>query len=220
MVINRLLLGLSLLLGGCAHADKGFGELPYRAWYLGFLVPDYMDVWIETATVEDSKGRIFYNMGGGTAAIYHPQNGSGDARGWDTFKTKRGAGREIDGAYLPARIFVRWQSLAEPQTYKATVGIPEDVRQLMLKAEKTDCSVTDKPNDYRRYLTLGLAPGGVIKGWVLGPCLKPIEVFQVQADIESKGPSLGKTDGQYALPLEPESKAYIKQHGIPYGSWQ
>lgn len=45
-------------------------------------------------------------------------------------------------------------------------------------------------------------------------------MFQAQAEIEPKGSSQGKTNGQYALPLEPESKAYIEQHGIPYGSWR
>ena len=218
MVKMSLLLGLSLLLSGCALGDKGPGSLPYRAWFLGFRVPDYMEVWVETATVEDVNGRIFYNMGGGVASIYKPTNGSGNASGWGTSKTKSGAGREIDGAAMPERIFVRWQSLAEPQTYKAVVSIPERVRELMLKPEDADCAVTGKVTDYRRYLTLGLAPGGSIKAWVLGPCLGPIEVFRAQAEIEPKGPYGGESGGHHRR-LSEVSKAYIQQHGIPYGSW-
>ncbi|MDF3845651.1 DUF2931 family protein, partial [Pseudomonas citronellolis] len=72
---------------------------------------------------------------------------------------------------------------------------------------------------YREGLTIGLAPGGIAKVWIMGPCLDPIEVTRVQGKVVKKGPSGGLTDGRYALPLEPESKAYIEKYGIPYGSW-
>lgn len=211
--MRALLLGLSLLLlGGCAQADKGPGSLPYQYWRLGFLAPDYMEVWVETADVEDIRGQKFFKMGGGTVSVHLPNDGSGNATGW---RETWGKGRYVNGADLPKRIYVRWQSLAEPQTYRVIVDIPERARQLMSERLDPPCETSA----YRHALAIGLAPGGVVKGWVTSSCGKPIEVFQAQAEVEPRGPSQGKTNGQYALPLEPESKTYIEQHRIPYGSW-
>jgi len=202
------------LLGGCAHADKGPGSLPYKYWRLGFLAPDYMEVWVETADVEDIRGQKFFKMGGGIVAVRTPPNNRGKAAGWGE-RFGWGAGRYVNGADLPKRLYVRWQSLAEPQTYRIIVEIPERARELMSERLDPPCSTSA----YRHALAIGLAPGGVVKGWVTSSCGKLIEVFHAQAEIEPKGPSQGKTNGQYALPLAPASKAYIEQHGIPYGSW-
>ncbi|MGU0876076.1 DUF2931 family protein, partial [Pseudomonas aeruginosa] len=68
-------------------------------------------------------------------------------------------------------------------------------------------------------LAIGLAPGGIAKAWIMGPCLSPIEVTRVQGEVVKKGPDGGQSGGAYALPLKPASKAYIEKHGIPYGSW-
>ncbi|MDH4563985.1 DUF2931 family protein [Pseudomonas sp. BN411] len=75
------------------------------------------------------------------------------------------------------------------------------------------------PDSFRRSLVIGLAPGGVVTVWVRSTCGESIDVLRVQAEVEPKGPSQGKTEGKYALPLKPASKAYIEKHGIPYGSW-
>lgn len=209
-----LLLGLALsILGGCAHADKGPGSLPYKYWRLGFLAPDYMEVWVETVDVEDIRGQKFFKMGGGTVSIHKPIDTSGDATGWRK-NLGWGAGRHIDGADLPARIYVRWQSLAEPQTYRIIVDIPERARQLMSERLDPPCETSA----YRHALAIGLAPGGVVKGWVTSTCGKLIEVFQAQAEIEPKGPYEGTSGGRHR-PLSEVSKTYIEQRGIPYGSW-
>ncbi|MFN3767010.1 MAG: DUF2931 family protein [Ectopseudomonas guguanensis] len=213
--MRSLLLCLALaLLGGCAHADKGPGSLPYKYWRLGFLAPDYMEVWVETADVEDIRGQKFFKMGGGVVAVRNPPDNRGNAAGWGE-RFGWGAGRYVNGADLPKRIYVRWQSLAEPQTYSTIVEIPERARQLMSERLEKPCHTSE----YREALAIGLAPGGVIRGWVMSTCGGPTEVFRAQAAVEPKGPSQGKTNGQYALPLKPESRAYIEQHGIPYGSW-
>ncbi|MCQ4231809.1 DUF2931 family protein [Pseudomonas stutzeri] len=201
-----------LLLGGCASAERGPGSLPYKYWRLGFLAPDHMEVWVETADVEDIHGNIFYRVGEGTVSVHLPTDGTGNAVGW---RKTWGKGRHVNGADLPRRIYVRWQSLAEPQTYRVILDIPERARQLMSERLDPPCPASE----YREALALGLAPGGVVRGWVMSTCGGPIEVLRAQAEIEPKGPSQGKTDGQYALPLEPESRAYIEKHGIPYGSW-
>ena len=208
------LLGLFLmLLGGCASAERGPGSLPYKYWYLGFLAPDYMEVWVETAGVKDIRGRNFFHVGSGIVAVRTPPEGQGNAAGWGE-RFGRGAGRHVNGADLPERIYVRWQSLAEPQTYRVILDIPERARQLMSERLDPPCPASD----YRYALTLGLAPGGVVRGWVMSTCGEPIEVLRAQAQIEPKGPYGGQSDGEYYF-LSETSRAYIEQHGIPYGSW-
>ncbi|WBG64319.1 DUF2931 family protein [Pseudomonas citronellolis] len=211
-----LVVALVWLLSGCATGANG---LPYDAWRLGFLAPNYMEVWIETADAVDVHDRVFRRAMSGVAAIQTPKNLKGDPRGWPE-RPSWGAGKHVRGAALPRLIYVRWQSLVEPQTYEAYIVIPEATRRAMVKGEKAYCPATGKwRTDYREGLTIGLAPGGIAKVWIMGPCLDPIEVTRVQGKVVKKGPSGGLTDGRYALPLEPESKAYIEKYGIPYGSW-
>ncbi|WAN10207.1 DUF2931 family protein [Stutzerimonas balearica] len=212
MTASKLPLILALLfLGGCAERNPG--SLPYKYWRLGFLAPDYMEVWVETADVEDIRGNLFYRMGGGTVSIAKPSDGSGNAAGWRS-GLGWGAGRHVNGADLPRRIYVRWQSLAEPQTYRVILDIPERARQLMSERLDPPCPASE----YREALALGLAPGGVVRGWVMSTCGGPIEVLRAQAEIEPKGPYEGTSQGAHR-PLSETSRAYIEKHGIPYGSW-
>jgi len=154
----------------------------------------------------------------GVATILTPPGNMGNPIGWPE-RPGVGAGKHVTGASLPGLIYVRWQSLAEPQTYEAYIPITAETRQQMVKPETAYCRGGSKPmTDYRKALTIGLAPGGITKAWIMGPCLAPIEVARVEGEIVKSGPSLGQNDGRYALILTPESKAYIEQHGIPFGS--
>ncbi|MCQ4311390.1 DUF2931 family protein [Pseudomonas stutzeri] len=212
--MKSVLLGLLFfLLSGCANPEQYAGNLPYPYWRLGFLAPDYMEVWVETANVEDTRGQYFHHVGSGIVAVRTPPEGKGDAAGWGE-RFGWGAGRHVPGAGLPRRIYVRWQSLAEPQTYRVTLEIPERARRLMMERLDPPC----RTSEYRHALTLGLAPGGVVRGWVMSTCGGPIEVLRGQAEIEPKGPYGGQSDGAYYF-LSDTSKAYIEKHGIPYGSW-
>ncbi|MNF91574.1 hypothetical protein D3C84_741790 [compost metagenome] len=194
-------------------------RLPFSGgWYLGFMAPDYMDVWLETADVTDVRGITYAGAVQGTVAIRQPENGAGDPAGWPG-PYIRGKGVTLRNLDLPKQIFVRWQSLTEPQTYRVTMELPESARELMLKPEKVKCPIRGQVTDYRHFITVGLAPGGIAKLWVNGPCFPVTEILRIQAEIEPKGPDQGQSDGLYALPLEPAAKAYIEQHGIPYGSW-
>lgn len=206
-----LLLLPALLLSGCASANGYSGDLPYRYWRLGFLAPDHMEAWVETADVEDVQGRRFLHVGSGTVSVHLPIDGSGNAAGW---RKTWGKGRHVAGANLPKRIYVRWQSMAEPQTYRVFLDIPERARQLMSERLDPPC----RTSEYRYALALGLAPGGVVRGWVMSTCGEPIEILQAQAEIEPKGPYEGKSNGNHR-PLSEVSKAYIEKNGIPYGSW-
>jgi len=211
---------LALCLSGCANGS----ELPYEdvpAWYLGFGTPNYMQVWIETADVVDVNDRVFRRAMSGIASTQHPKNLESIPTpvGWPE-RPGGGAGKYVFGAALPRLIYVRWQSLVEPQTYQAYIVIPEAIQKEMVKPERTYCRADDKwITDYRNIVTIGLAPGGITKTWILGPCLEPIEVARVEGEVVKRGPYGGRSNGMYALPLKPESKAYIEKYGIPYDSW-
>jgi hypothetical protein len=216
--MNRLLLlFLVLALSGGASSQP---KLPYDAWFVGVFAPDYMEVWIESVDVIDQRGLVFERIAGGVAAIQTPANNNGDPKGWPN-RIGRGKGRNLPGIDLPDILFVRWQSLVEPQTYNVRMVIPQWVRDEMRKPHRAYCRFDGAWIDdmFRHDITIGLAPGGIAKAWVGGPCLEPIEIGRFEAKVSKVGPDLGRTNGRYALPLEPESKAYIEQYGIPYGSW-
>lgn len=187
-------------------------QLPYDAWHLGFFTPEHMDIWLETADVTDVRGIT------ATKAMSGGVSSTGEVAGWPE-KVGMGSGKYLSQLELPQSIYIRWQSLAEPQTYRATLAIPDSARNLMLEQEPVECTLTGMGLAYRNSIVIGLAPGGIAKLWVSGPCFKGTEVLRVQAEIEPKGPDQGQSDGEYALPLEPAAKTYIEKHGIPFNSW-
>jgi hypothetical protein len=209
---------LLLLLSGCASAGGGRPHLPYPAWRLGFLAPLNMEVWTEAAEVEDVRGRRFPEYHSGTVSMGY----SMDYRGGWPERPGWGAGRDVTGADLPKRIYVRWQSLVEPQTYATVLDIPEQARKLML--QKGPPSRIGTYVAYTNALAIGLAPGGYVKVWVTSPTAEAIEVLCQQAAVEPKGPSQGQTNGRYAYSfdkLKPEVQQYLKANPkLPYDSWR
>ena len=214
---------LTVLLGGCVSYESR--SLPYDAWSLDFFAPDYMEIWIETADVVDINEHVFRGAGSGIPAMGYPRAMSkgvpfefrGKPAGWR--ENPGGKGRYVTGADLPRLVYVRWQSIVEPQTYEAYIEIPQSARNTMLKGEEAFCGAVGKwKTDFRKFLTVGLAPGGVAKVWLGGPCLESTEVTRVQGTIKPEGPYGGQSGGAY-YPLLEESKAYIDKFGIPYGSW-
>ena len=221
-LLNACLLSLLSVLAGCANG-RGH-SLPYDSWYLSFFSPDYMEVWVETSEVVDIKNRGFSNVLGGTVSMGYPRAFSkgiptefkGNPKGWPA-RPGAGGGKHVIGADLPRVIYVNWQSLVEPQAYEIYIEIPEETRQIMLKPEKAYCPDGKWTTDYRDSLTIGLAPGGIAKVWVQGPCLDPIEVTRVVGKVDPRGPWLGESPVYDEL--SEESKAYVEKFGVPYGSW-
>ncbi|MGY4817472.1 DUF2931 family protein [Pseudomonas chlororaphis subsp. piscium] len=208
----------TLLLSSCQAADPLSGKNDPKApwWDLGFTEPYYMKVWVEESAVKDIHGKLVRRIGGGTAAGGDPGFKKEWARGWDGVG---GDGYPAVGADLPKRIFVRWQSVVEPHTYRVWIDIPEEARQLMRTATNRRCPATPKRTaSYMASVNLGLAPGGIVQVWVRDECRHPIKVARAQAEIEPLGPHLGKSNGHY-YPLPENSKRYIEKYGIPYGSW-
>jgi hypothetical protein len=213
-----MLLGM-LLVSGCQATNlvSPKTELTRKWWSLSFNEPYYMKAWVENSAVEDINGKLFHRTGGGTAAGGEPENSKESARGWGEIT---GGIREVAGADLPKRIFVRWQSIVEPQTYRVWVDIPEEARQIMRATWKEPCPVSpDEPAGNVALVYVGVAPGGVVQVWVADKCMKAVKVARAQAEIEPMGPDQGKSQGHYAYPVSDKAKRYISQYGIPYGSW-
>ncbi|MGW8461508.1 DUF2931 family protein [Pseudomonas sp. CLCA07] len=212
------LLGI-LLIAGCQSADplSAKNDPKSQWWELDFTEPHYMKVWVEDSAVEDINGKLFHHTGGGSASGGEPEDGTESARGW---RGVGGSGKAVVGADLPQRIFVRWQSMVEPQTYKVWVDIPDQARQLMHSSIMQRCPATpEQEARYRAAIYLGLAPGGVVQVWVRDSCHRPVKVARAQAEIEPLGPSQGKNEGRYGYPVSEKAKRYIEKYGIPYGSW-
>ncbi|MBE1162243.1 DUF2931 family protein [Dyella acidiphila] len=190
-------------------------QLPYHAWRIGFIAPPNMEVWIEDARIEDVEGRIFLGYSpGGSAMGYNP-----DRAAWSDY-IGLGGGRDVVGAALPNLIYVRWQSLVEPQTYSVLLKIPEHLRHQMLLQAPSMMRVPDAPHDlgYYKNVTIGLAPGGVVRVWITGPALQAIPMICAKAQVEAKGPYGGQSNGKYR-PLTARPQAYLQAHPIPYGTW-
>jgi hypothetical protein len=212
--MKRLMLIVGLLFGMSACASgptpPAPPKLPYPAWYVGLAAPKHMEVWVESVDVLDQRGFGYFHVFGGVASY------TGEVRGWH-----KGGGKmkPINNVDLPDKIYLRWQSLVEPQAYTIDIDIPQWVRDEMIRPERVYCRGSKKWKvDYWKIISLGMAPGGIVKVWVGGPCLGFKEVGRFQAKIHPLGPYQGKSNGEY-VPLEPENKAYVEKHGIPYGSW-
>ncbi|WP_459705779.1 DUF2931 family protein [Stutzerimonas marianensis] len=96
--------------------------------------------------------------------------------------TKRAPGWRSRHRPTGAAIFVRWQSVVEPQTYRA------DARQIMHESTHRRCPET--PERTARYMAtayLGLAPGGAIQVWVVNSCGYAMRVARGQGEIEPLG---------------------------------
>ncbi len=211
------LLGI-LLLSGCQAMDPLSGARdPHSPWWsLDFSGPAYMIGEVEHSAVVDINGRLFHRPGGGGVGTGEPEDATEAARGW---AGPGGNIRAVVGADLPKRIFVRWQSVVEPQTYRAWVEIPEEARQIMRTSTARRCPETpESDSSYMATVGVGLAPGGIVQVWVRDECHRPVKVARAQAEVEPLGPHLGKSGGHY-YPQSEASKRYIERFGIPYGSW-
>ncbi|WP_241653135.1 DUF2931 family protein [Pseudomonas alkylphenolica] len=190
-------------------------ELPYDSWYLGFGSPNYMEAWIETADVVDVRGQTFYRAMSGTTSINTPPNNLGRPHGWPS-NPGWGAGKNVTGADLPKIIYVRWKSYADSRTYEVFITLNDEQRQAMLKGEKAYCAWRNTwIISYLKGVVIGLAPGGIAKAWLAGPCIESMEIGRFTGRVVKAGPDAGQPSPR----LRPESRTYIEQYGIPYDSW-
>ncbi|SEL26990.1 Protein of unknown function [Atopomonas hussainii] len=199
-----------LLLSGCASSSA---RDPDETWFLGFGAPDYMEVWLEDVQFKDVQGDVNFRAGGGVVSMVSPLGNAGEPHGWNKL-VGIGSGRYMFGYDLPDRIFVRWQSMAEPQAYKVAVNVTDEMREAMRKPLDVECRY--KP--VRNKLGLHLAPGGIVRVVQGGTCIRATEVMRLQAEVVEEGPWLGKSSKYHSL--SPAAKEYIEKYGIPYDSWK
>jgi len=175
------------LFSGCQSADpRSAAKARHPWWSLHFTAPSYMTGWVEASAVVDINNRFFPRGGeGGIGIGVFEDDGVESARGWPGFG---GNGRTVTGADLPRRIFVRWQSSVEPQTYQGWIEISEEIRQMMRQSIIRRCTKYPGPSAYDMSLTFGLAPGGIVQIWVWDECLDRLPVARVKVDIEPLGP--------------------------------
>jgi hypothetical protein len=212
--MKRLILfvGLLISLGACATGPSPVvpPKLPFPAWYISFVAPKHMEVWVESADVLDQRGFGYFNVHGGVAGY------TGKVEGWPE---RGGGGKPINNVDLPDRIYLRWQSLVEPQAYTIGIQIPQWVRDEMVKPHTVYCRWDRKVVTlYRETISLGMAPGGIVKVWVGTGCLEHLEVGRFQAKVHPLGPFQNRKGLYYRDPT-PEAQAWIEKNGIPYGSW-
>jgi hypothetical protein len=169
-----------------------------------------MEVWVESVDVLDQRGYVFFNVHAGVAGYTRKPEG------WHKGTS---GGKPISNVDLPDQLLLRWQSLVEPQAYKISIRIPQWVREEMVRPERVLCQWNQQwKTDYRETITLGMAPGGIVKVWLGGSCLSFKEVGRYQAKVEPLGPNQDGKGLFYRAP-NPAAQAWIDQHGIPYGSW-
>ncbi len=185
-------------------------HLPYTAWYVGLAAPRHMEVWVESVDVLDQRGTAYFNIFGGVPGYTRKPEG---------WHNGGGASIPLSHIDLPNELVLRWQSLVESKTYELNIEIPQWVRDEMVKPERVKC-VFDKSETtyYRNRINMGMAPGGIVKVWLGAGCLGYKEIGRYQAEVDPRGPYGGKSNGKY-VPIEPENKAYVEKHGIPYGTW-
>ena len=213
------LLAMIVICGCRAHDPTSAANDPKARWWsLEFIGPHYMTGWVESSVVQDVKGRLIDHGAGGVIGNGNPGYEIEAARGWTG-----GVGsstRGVAGADLPKRIYVRWQSIVEPQTYRVWVDIPQQGRELMLASVQRRCPDTpERPARYMASMVFGLAPGGIVQVWVVDSCGSAVKVARSKAEVEPMGPSQGETDGRYAYRINDKTRRYIAKYGIPYGSW-
>ncbi len=209
----------ALLLTGCQSADSlsSGNDRKYPWWTLEFVGPTYMTGWVEASLVEDIQGRLINHGSGGVIGNADVGYETEFAQGWP--QGLAGGPREVIGADLPKRIFVRWQSVVEPQTYRAWIDIPEEARKIMHASTRRRCADTGRSARYMAAVYLGLAPGGTVQAWVRDQCHNAIKIARAHAEVEPLGPSQGQTHGRYAYKINEKTQRYIDKYGIPYGSW-
>lgn len=212
MKLLALIVFLLTSLTACASGtpEPGRPKLPYGAWSVGLAAPRYMEVWVERVHVFDRRGHAYFNVFGGVASY------TGRPEGWHSGGGKT---KPISNVDLPDQISLRWQSLVEPETYRINIKIPRWVHAEMVEPHRIYCeALKEHMTVYRKEITLGMAPGGIVKVWVGGTCLAYKEIGRFQAEVEPLGPHR-KGEGIYYSAPTRSAQDYLDKYGIPYGTW-
>lgn len=209
--IRTVCLLLSMVcLPACATESRADKPEPCPHWGMSVVAPKYMEAWVEALYVKDDRG-AWINVSGGMAGEL------GQAAGWDN-GAWAGNSDKVESAGAPMEVYVRWQSLAEPQTYKWRFPVSESVRKALLKQELVKPWYGPAEMSCRSNITIGVAPGGRAIVWNDGFGFQRTEILRGQAEVEPLGPYQGFSKGKYR-PMHEPARKYVEKHGIPYGIW-
>lgn len=221
---KKLAVSAALLLSGCSGSGLSqWPKGPYAGpWAIGVTTPYAMEARVEEAAAVDHLGHLYRPVFKGVAG-----NGRGNlsygrtgwSRGWQV--TGASSEMEVLGAQLPMSIYIRWQSLVEPQTYDAWIELPDSARDSMRKALNEGCPKF--PAEWEKIpkkasVVVGVAPGGIAQVWVMDECRRAVLFNRAQAEVVPLGPNQGRSNGKY-IPLNERYRPYVEENGIPYGSW-
>lgn len=176
-------ISMIFLLSGCTALPAD------EYWRITIAAPQHYPVWVTHLQMEKSGVRSWRQPIGSVDCCWRGPLGP------------RGKGAQVEP--FPDLVFVSWFSLAEQKYYAKLIELPSDTLERMRKRVEIHTSegITE---DARHTLTLGLAPGGTLVGWILNQRGNEIEILRAKAsEIE------GESTDQFSARTE----AYLKEHG-------
>lgn len=198
----------------------GRAYLPPPVAYLELKTPNYMDAHIHSIEKELSNGTTIRSSESKIIETHMPDR---LANGWTppsliektpSFSWSSGLSDS------PVKLTVEWTSLAERKTYRSVIQLNLSTRRQITSEVETSCVRNERPVlSKRNIITLELAPGGKVKGWLSGICLPAMEIVMKQRVTTFRKGTTGRAS-QALRDYNPEPmNMYIKKHGIPYSSW-
>ncbi|WP_199101044.1 DUF2931 family protein [Dyella sp. ASV21] len=208
------LTGLLAVLSGCGDPppsmDTDYAHAGCRPWAIDVASPQHMEAWVEALWVLDTKDH-WHDIPQGVVGQLP------DAEGWSGLRGG-GGGVRLGNGHAPKEIYVRWQSLVEPQAYYWRFPVTDELRKALVHREMAKPWYGPPRSACRSDITIGVAPGGRTILWITGGGLPPLEIARGQAKVVPEGPDLGRFGGRYVR-MDDKTKQYLEQHAIPYGSW-
>ncbi|WP_199097832.1 DUF2931 family protein [Dyella sp. ASV21] len=204
-----LLLLLVMSVVGCSSPLSEVATNECERWSIGLVAPKHMEAWAEALYVKNERDQ-WVQMGAGVVSEL------GQTEGWDpdVWMAPRDSRASVRS---PKEIYVRWQSLVEPQAYYWHFKVPESMQQALVKRERV---IWRGRAEWvcRSDIAIGIAPGGRTVVWIDGGGLPRVEIQRGQATVVPEGPYQGQSGGKFR-PMHDAAKQYVETHRIPYGSW-
>ncbi len=190
------------------------GKANYLPWTISHIAPDHMESYLNGIAAFDVNRKMSSSILRGSPSMRHPAPGN-EIVGWPANPGYTGVTPvNLD---LPKVLILSWRSFVEQQEYHVQIEVPEEARSQMKISHRIDCLKNDgRDHYYRNNLVVGMAPGGVVKLWINGPCLNAIEIGRFVASKVKPDPA---REGYATRALSKETEAYLKANPIPFGSW-
>ncbi len=188
---------------------------PYLPWTISHLAPDYMEAYLVGIVVFDIQKNMLPNVRQGIPSMGRPSPQYARPGEWPA--NPGSGGGSIVRSDLPALLIVNWRSYVEEQEYFVKIEVAEEIRKEMATGHRISCLTNDGIDEYyRNNIVVGLAPGGIVKLWINGPCLDSLDAGRYIAQKISPDEA---RDHLSKNQLSDKTVEYLKDHPAPYGSW-